>query len=132
MLNHSIGYDIDDTRSSEVDSRRRYTDLILYYRPSSEGVCKGTKHVLSLTSVKLAAGESPYNDSSCIIWNSLYDNGSYLSYYRTHETSPLFRYIRPSEYLPRSMHEKTRHSRMMHGNYYLLGTNLKNRFQLCL
>ena len=80
--------DTNGTRSREVDSTRRYTDLILDYRPSSDSACKGTKHVPALTSVKSPADESPHNNSSARIWNSLYYNGSYLSYYRTHQTSP--------------------------------------------
>ena len=37
---------------ARFDSRRRYTDLLLYYRPSSDSARKGTKHAPAPTSVK--------------------------------------------------------------------------------
>ena len=115
----SKGCDRDGTRSREVDSRRRYTDLLLYSRPSSDSACKGTKHTLALTSVKLPAEESPYNNSSAKTWNSLIYNGSYPSNYRTQQTSPLVGtcYIRPYRYPPFSVHDKARRSGMIPCNY---------------
>ena len=92
---------------------------ILYYHPSSDSACKGTKHTLALTSVKLPAEESPYNNSSAKTWNSLIYNGSYPSNYRTQQTSPLVGtcYIRPYRYPPFSVHDKARRSGMIPCNY---------------
>ena len=107
----------------QTSTHRSYIEPGRYYRSMNDNPCKGTKHAPALKSVKWPAEKSPYNNSSTRIWNSVYYNGSYLSYLSNTTNIPPLHYIRPYEYPPCAAHNKAR-SRMIHCNTIIYSVSI--------